>query len=191
MKQLMLLVLITVVPTLVAQQQMAATPLPNYTCTGISNVDFRNLKFESKGRFFAFHKGKAYNWECPECGVDRDNPDWEAEIEQDKVINPAPSIRIRFLLVHDDHLRGTGWWYHVIGFQCEATGSSKRGGRLLKVFDRQGMSLQPERIDDQGITVTAATVPGKSLIEHFAYRWDNSSSRFVLARTWTTRMRIP
>jgi hypothetical protein len=185
----LLLAVFAVTPKLVAQQQMAVKAVGTRTCTDIRSVDFSNLKFESAGMVFAFHKGKAYSWDCRDC-ADRDKPDWGAKIEQDKIISPAPGIRIRFLLVENNHLTGTGAWYHVVGFRCEPTGSQNRG-RLLKVFDRNGMSLQLESIDNQGVTLTTATVPGKPIVEHFTYKWDNDTSQFVLDKTRTTQMQVP
>ncbi len=185
----LLLAISAATPTLVAQQQMTVKALENCTCTDIRNIDFSNLTFESAGTVFAFHKGKANSRDCPDCVADSNKPDWEANIEQDRVISPSPGIRIRFLVVDNDHRTGTGSWIHVVGFRCEPSGSPD-DGRLLKVFDRKGMSLKLERIDDQGVTLTAYTVPRKPIVKHFAYRWDNGSSQFVLDKTWTTRMKI-
>jgi hypothetical protein len=164
---------------------MTVKAVGNHTCTDIRGVDFSNLKFESVGTVFAFHKGKAHSKDCPAC-ADSDKPDWEAHIEQDKLIRPSPSVSIRFLLVNNSHLTGAGSWSHVVGFRCMST-DSPAGSRLLKVFDRKGMSLQLERVDNQSVTLTTFTVPGKPIVEHFAYRWDNGSSLFVLDKKWTTR----
>jgi hypothetical protein len=186
---LVLLLTITAKPTLEAQQQMVVKALENRTCTDIRNIDFNNLKFESAGTVFSFHNGKAHSRDCPDCATDSDKPDWEANIEQDKVITPSPNVSIQFLLVDNSHLTGTGSWIHVVGFRC-VTADSPVGSRLLKVFDRKGMSLQLERIDNQSVTLTMFTVPGKPIVEHFAYRWDNGSSQFVLDKKWTTRKRL-
>jgi hypothetical protein len=54
----------------------------------------------------AFHDGVALNYDNPEISR---TPDWQADIQRDTAVQPIPVIDVRFLLIHDSHLTGSGW----------------------------------------------------------------------------------
>lgn len=168
-----------------AAQQMAVAPVGKDTCADVRVLDVNNLTFESGKYLFTFHRGKAHSWDSPDQGSEQEKPDWQAKIERDKIVSPALGIRIRFLLIDNIHETGTGWHYHLVGFRCAPLNSTS-DQRLLKVFDRQGMSLRVENLDDHSVTISVATVRDKPTREHWLYEWDTTKEAFSLKKNWTT-----
>ena len=80
-------------------------------------------------RVFAFRKGVAMNCDSPQPCDKQSQPDWEAEIEKDIVVRPDPNVVVRFLLIHDSHVKGSGWRYYLTGLRCS-------NGKIQEIFHR-------------------------------------------------------
>jgi len=150
---------------------------PTISCDDVTKLDFRNLTFRAGPRTFAFHRGVAENLDDSDGQAGPHSaPDWKAEIEQDSVIQPVPDVVVRFLLIHDVHVTGSGWRYYATGYHCLA-------GKLLEVFYREGMSLRVERLDSVRIDISLDAIPGKSRKTIYSYVWDRNSRKYVLSST--------
>lgn len=152
-------------------------PLP---CTSVEDVDFGNATFDSGGTLFSFHSGKAYHRDCPDCSERRNRWDWAAEIEKDVTVVATPGVPVRFLLIHDDHKTGTGWWYHLVGFRCAAITGEANKRQLVKVFDHMAMTLHIEKLTDDGVTVSITEQSG--IQRQYRYKWGSQSLTFVLEK---------
>ena len=141
----------------------------------VARLDVRNTTIRTDQRTFAFHNGMAVNCDAPpEEGAGQHQPDWQAEIEQDRLLRPAPNVTLRFLLIHDSHVTGSGWLYYATAFRCS-------NGKLQEVFQRHGLSLRVERLSANRIDVSMMTTPGKDVRERWSYVWDPEQSRYVLS----------
>jgi hypothetical protein len=178
------IVLIAVVGS-IAQTGYSATPpvhfdlaqTPGLPCDDVTKLDFRNLTFRVGLRTFAFHDGVAANYDAPDGQASRySQPDWKAEIEKDSVIQPVPDVVVRFLLIHDVHVTGSGWRYYATGYHCS-------GGKLQEVIHHEGMSLRVERLDSVSIDISLDAIPGKSRRKLCSYIWDRNSRKYVLSST--------
>src|SRR5271165_5906830 len=143
-------------------------------CDDVTELDFKNLTVGTSRRTFAFHNGIAANYDGS-LGQDTEHsrPDWKAEIEKDSVIQPAPDVVVRFLVINDSHQTGSGWRYYVTGLRCSS-------GKLLEVFHRDGMSLRVDRLDSTAIGISFDVAPGEPT-RHLSYTWDRNSSKYVLS----------
>lgn len=148
------------------------------SCMSVEDVDFGNTTFDSGGSQFSFHGGKAHHWDCQDCSERRNKWDWEARIEKDVTVIPTPDVPVRFLLIHDDHKTGTGWWYHLVGFRCAAIKGDAQKRQLVKVFDRTAMTLHIEKLTDDGVIVSVTEQGGVQ--RQYRYKWDNQRLTFVL-----------
>lgn len=151
------------------------------SCEDVTKIDFKNLTIPVRtGRPFAFHNGVALNWDRDSPDVTLD-PDWEAEIKQETVVQPTPDVDVRFLLIQDTHMTGTGWRLYLMGYRCS-------NGKLQEVFHREGLSLGIDQLDDSGVTVGLNPTSNKPIRKHWGYIWDRDQSRYVVKSTWTTRL---
>ena len=149
-------------------------------CEDVTKIDFKNLTIRvTRNRIFAFHNGIALNWDDLD-DVTRD-PDWEAEIRQDTTVHPTPDENVRFLMIQDTHIRGTGWRLYLIGYRCS-------NGKLQEVFHREGLSLGIDQLDSSEVTVGLNPIDNKPIRKHWQYVWDRDKSRYVVRSTWTTRL---
>lgn len=129
-------------------------------CSDVGQIDFKNLTFGSEGLVFPFHDGVAeiYDWEgiamSAENGT-QPKPEFQAEIDLDKTVSPAPGVKVRFLRFELDHLGGSGWRNYVLGFACG-------GGVLREVFHREAISLRLESLNDDEITVSMLPFDGRN-----------------------------
>lgn len=176
-KVLLLLALTSCGGTSIAQRH-TAQPVQNAPCVAIENVDFQNASFESGGHVFSFHHGKAFSRDCENCEQQEPRPDWEATIEKDILVSPSPGMEVRFLLVHDVHQTGTGWWYYLMGFRCAPSAEASGAKPLLKVFDRKAMFLRVEELTDRNVKVSV--VVGKGVKRHYMYAWDSGTRTYAL-----------
>ena len=120
---------ITLLLTIAASAEGQNRPVAD--CSDITVLDFKNATVIATGRTFAFQDGKAYNSDTP----GNEKSDWEATIEKDTTVSPAPGVKTRFLLIDDSHLTGTGSWLYLMGFRCEPSNSHSLIGRLHNVFE--------------------------------------------------------
>jgi hypothetical protein len=104
-------------------------------CDDVTTLDFGNLTIASGTRKFVFKDGTALNHDAK---GDSSDADWKAEIARDTVVQPAPGVTVRFLLIHDSHMTGSGWRYYLLGYCCS-------NSKLQEVFRRDGLSLEVER----------------------------------------------
>lgn len=150
------------------------------SCSRIEDVDFHNATFESGGTVFSFRHGKAHHRDCPESGDESLPWDWEAEIQKDVLVSPSPKVNVRFLLIHDEHKTGTGWWYHLVGFRCAPGEDASSRRQLIKVFERTAMSLRIEKLTNENVTFSITSEGGRR--RRYQYRWDVRSGSFALQR---------
>jgi|SRR5882762_12756 len=121
---------IVITAAAIASAQSNLTPIAR--CDDVTKLDFRNLIVRTARRTFAFQNGIALNYDSrPDQGAKPSQPDWKAEIEKDTVIQPAPNVAVRFLLIRDSHETGSGWRYYATGLGCS-------GGKLQEVFPVTG-----------------------------------------------------
>jgi hypothetical protein len=100
--------------------------------------------------------------------------DWQAGIEQDRILRPVPNVTLRFLLIPDSQLTGSGRQFYATAFRCSK-------GKLQEVFQRHGLSQRVERLSANRIDVNMMTTPGKGVRERWSYVWDPERFRDVLA----------
>ena len=143
-------------------------------CDDVTELDFKSLAVRTSRRTFAFQNGIAANWDGL-MGQDTEHtqPDWKAEIEKDSIIQSAPDVIVRFLVIHDSHRTGTGWRYYVTGLRCS-------GGKLQEVFHRDGMSLRVDRLDSTAIGISLDVAPGEPT-RHLSFTWDRNTSQYTLS----------
>ncbi len=150
-------------------------------CHDVTGLDFKNLTISNRihhnTQQLAFKDGVALNYDDPEKEKSG-TPDWRAEIKRDTVVHPAPGISVRFLLIHQDHLTGTGWNWWLVGYGCS-------NGRLRQVFSCDGLSLKIERLDDSGIVVSKLLKYGSPIETHRSYIWEKTQLMYVLASRWS------
>ena len=150
---------------------------PGVRCDDVTKLDSGNLTIRTAQRTFTFHNGIAVSYEDPtETDKEHFPPDWKAEIEMDTIIQPAPDVVVRFLLIHDSHETGSGWRYYATGLRCS-------GGRLQEVFHRDGASLSVDRLDSTTINVGLNVTPGDPIRKYWSYTWDRDTSKYVLSST--------
>jgi len=150
--------------------------MPAERCNDVTKLDSRNLTIRTAQRTFAFHNGIAVNYDGQPEGAEHSQPDWKAEIEKDSVIQPAPNVVVRFLLIHDSHETGSGWHYYATGFRCS-------GGKLHEIFHRDGLSLSIDRLDSNMVGVGLNVTQGEPIRKHWFYTWDRNASKYVLSST--------
>jgi len=174
-------VIVSILLLAVAASAMGQNPVADWS--DIATLDFKNATVTTTGRTFAFQDGTAYNSDTP----GNEKSDWEATIEKDTTVSPAPGVKTRFLLIADSHLTGTGAWLYLMGFRCEPLNSHSPTGHFLKVFEMKALSLSVERLDDNRVVVSIHPFSGKPTTKHFAYKWDRGTGKFRLERTWITK----
>src|ERR1700730_14904332 len=112
-----------------------AAAIAQQECEDVTKLDVRNQTIRTAQRTFAFHDGIAVNYDSPpDQDAKHSQPDWKATIEKDCIIQPAPNVVVRFLLIHDSHETGSGWRYYATGLRCSS-------GEMQEVFQRDGLSL--------------------------------------------------
>ncbi len=150
---------------------------PAVRCDDVTKLDFRNLIVRTAQRMFAFHNGIAVNYDSRlEQDAEHSQPDWKADIEKDSIIQPAPNVVVRFLLIHDSHETGSGYRYYATGLRCS-------GGKLQEVFHRDGLSMRVDRLDSTTISIGLNVTSGESIRKHWSYTWDRNSDKYVLSST--------
>jgi len=128
----------------------------------VTKLDVENFTIRTAQRTFAFHNGVALNYESPRVqDAERSPPDWKSGDCEDNVIQPAPNVVVRFILIHDSHETGSGWRYYATGFRCS-------GGNLQEVFRRHGLSLSVDRLDSATIGVSLNLTPGSPIRKHWS-----------------------
>lgn len=136
-------------------------------CADVRKLDVGNQTIRTAQRTFAFHRGIAWNH-------DGALEQWKATIEKDSVIEPAPNVVVRLLVIHDSHETGSGWRYYATAFRCSGT-------EMQEVFQRDGLSLRMDRIDSTGIQVSLRVTPGDASRKHWSYTWDRGASKYGLS----------
>jgi hypothetical protein len=160
--------------------RLSPNQAPALQCDDVTKLDVRNLMIRTAQRTFAFHNGIAVNYDWPpDQDTDYSKPDWKAEIEKDSVIQRAPNVVVRFLLIDDSHATGSGWRFYLSGFRCS-------GGKLQEIFHRDGMSLRVDRLDSTTLSVSLNVIPGEPTRKHWSYTWDRNTSQYVLLSTWSS-----
>ncbi len=159
-------------------------PARGIHCADINRLDFRNLTIRSGTRTFVFKGGTATHSDSPsEPGQNR-TPDWTAKIERDTVVQPEPGTSVRFLVIHDNHLTGSGWRYYISGYRCAE-------GALSEVFHRDGRSLAVDLLSSDGIDVSSlvgvSPTPAQEIRKRWSYIWDRGRSGYVLSPTSSKR----
>jgi hypothetical protein len=145
-------------------------------CTDIRKVDFKNISLDMGDAVLDFHNGVASEFDESEPQT----LEWEATFRKDLTIDAAPDTPVRFVLIHDNHMGGSGWRFYLVGYRCLQ-------GKMQRVFKREGLSLAIDRIDAQAVVVALQTVPGSPATKHFSYVWNDKISKYELNSTWTKK----
>ncbi len=146
------------------------------SCPDIRKCDFRNSKIDLGKASFAFHDGEALNYDDPlEYNSPNRVPDWKATIEQDNFIELNGDVPARVLLIHNNHETGSGWRYYVVAYRCSK-------GRLEQILERDGLTLEIDKIDAKAIVVSVVDPKQGSATarKHFSYIWDAQRSKLAL-----------
>jgi hypothetical protein len=176
------------------------------SCDNIQKVDFRNMRIviadknadqnelttynnAPTGKYhFNMRHGVAHHWDGGDVEdpsfldyVDKERPpDWEAKITQDKVVNPSGSAGIRFVRIMDLHLTGTGAWFYILGFTCDA-------GKLKRVFQFTSMDVTLNALQDDSLIIQQAIWQkddpemGGSAMRRLRYQWSPEKERYIRA----------
>jgi hypothetical protein len=143
----------------------------------VEKLDGRNLTLRTAGRTFAFRNGVAHGFELPPDARERERlelgsavrPDFEARIERDEVLQPAPGLAVRLFLIHDSHVTGSGWRYYATAVRCAR-------GKLVEVFHEDGRTLKVQ-VEAPRIRVSRIQESGKPVTT--TYRWSASERRYL------------
>jgi hypothetical protein len=144
-------------------------------CKDISSLDFKNLTFQVGKMSFEFHNGEASNYNTPDyvpINPEDGPPDWDAEIDRDSIVNASAIVPVRFLLIDNMHVAGSGWDYYLVGFRCS-------NGVLKTVFALNGhLSLKIEQLDPSGVVMS--TIPwGKTKRAYSTYVWNDKAEKYI------------
>jgi hypothetical protein len=154
-----------------------SNPAHTAECDDVTKLDFGNLIVRTAQRTFNFHNGIAVNYDSPPGqGAEHSQSDWKAAIEKETVVQPAPDVVVRFLLIHDSHETGSGGRYYATALRCA-------GGKLQEVFHRDGLSLRVDRLDSTTINISLHVTPEQPIEKHWSCTWDRDTSRYVLSPT--------
>ena len=143
-------------------------------CDDVTELDLKNLAVQDVPAYVRLSK-----WHRGELGrvngsryraypTRLESRDWK-----DSIIQSAPDVIVRFLVIHDSHRTGTGWRYYVTGLRCS-------GGKLQEVFHRDGMSLRVDRLDSTAIGISLDVAPGEPT-RHLSFTWDRNTSQYTLS----------
>ncbi len=140
------------------------------SCQDVTKIDFENVTISAGKLIFAFRDAIALAYEMPE--IEKSGPpDWKAEIQRDTVVHPASGTTVRFLLIYDSHLTGSGWNYWLVGYKCS-------DGHLQQVFSREGLSFRVERLEDSVVVVSKLQTHGSLIRTPWSYVWDHHLRQF-------------
>jgi hypothetical protein len=177
------------------------------SCDDIQKVDFRNMRIVVAGEradqnelttlynaplgkvHFNMRHGIAHHWDGGDVEdpgfldyVDKDHPpDWEAKIVQDKLANPSGFLAVRFIEIFDLHLTGTGAWFYVLGFTCDA-------GKLKRMFQFTSMYASLKSLKDDSFTIKQHVwqrddpEAGPSAMRWLHYQWLPEKGRYERVR---------
>jgi hypothetical protein len=149
-------------------------------CKDSTKLDFESLTI-SNGihhniRQLTFKNGVALTHDGTE--TQKSHPAWKSEFRRDTVVRPESGTVIRFLLIYDSPLTGSGWNYWLVGYKCT-------DGHLQQVFSRDGLSLKIERLDDSEIVVSKSLTYRSLVRTYWSYVWDKNRSTYILSSGWS------
>ena len=138
-------------------------------CTDIRKVDLPNTSMDVGDAVFDFHKGVASIFEDQEL-------EWEATMKRIMAIDAAPGIPVRFVLIHNNHMNGSGWQFYFVGYGCFQ-------GRMKRVFRQKGLSLKIDRLDEHAVVVSKVLEYGNPAETQFSYVWNGKAEKYELNST--------
>jgi hypothetical protein len=123
-----------------------------------------------------FRHGKAYT-------SDGTNPeDWEHTFSVDRILDPDHGKELRLIVIHSNHLTGSGAWDTVIVFDCV------RGG-MKEIFERKylyGVKLETtigkELSLSSGDWQPDDPVCCPSKVKKEIYRWNENKGTYTLKK---------
>ena len=142
-------------------------------CSDIRKIDFQNIRIDVGDTGLDFQNGVASSFDELEPKI----LEWEATFRENITIDVAPDIPVRFALIHNNHVGGSGWRFYLVGYRCFQ-------GKMKRVFKQEGLSLAIDRIDAHAVVVTLHTVPGSPTTKYFSYVWNAKTSKYELNSTW-------
>jgi hypothetical protein len=93
-------------------------------------MDFSNASIDVGDAVLDFKNGAASSFDELESKA----LEWQATLREYPTIGAAPATPVRFLLIYNNHVNGSGWRYYLVGYGCFQ-------GKLQRVFKREGLSL--------------------------------------------------
>jgi hypothetical protein len=114
-------------------------------------MDLRNIYIDLGDAGFDFKNGVASLFDEAHSKT----PGWEATLRGDVTIDAAPGIPVRFVLIYNNHVNGSGWRFYFVGYGCFQ-------GRMKQVLKREGLSLAIDKIDALAVERIVGNNTGKS-----------------------------
>ncbi len=143
------------------------------SCTSVQTPDLQNAKINDLN----FRQGKAYT-------SDGASPkDWEHTLSTDRILKPNTEKEIRLIVIHSNHLTGSGAWDTVIAFDCVR-------GALKKIFEKKylyGVKIKIKQGSELLLTsgewqpTDQVCCPSKEKKE--AYHWNQRKGTYLLKKT--------
>jgi len=150
-------------------------------CTDIANIDFKNMDIDLHGnkleQHFSFRNGKAQEIIEDEPEIPK-QVEWEATIEKEMSVTPTHDVIIRFILIVNDHVGGTGEIGYLVGYGCF-------NGLLRQVFEQDGFTLNIDKMSRDVIILRTHPEYRGPFTKRFSYRWDPKTSIYVLREAYT------
>jgi hypothetical protein len=138
-------------------------------CTDSRKVDLQNTSIDVGDAGFDFHKGVASIFEDQEL-------EWQATFKRDVTVDVAPGIPVRFMLIYNNHMNGSGWHFYFVGYGCFQR-------RMKQVFGQEGLSLKIDRVDEHAVVVAKILGYGNQAGTYFSYVWNGKREKYELNST--------
>ena len=151
----------------------ASAELP---CTDIRKLDLRNMSIDVGDAIFDFPKGVASIFEDEESKT----LEWEATLKRDTTIDVAPGVPVRFVLIYNNYMSGSGWQFYFAGYGCFQ-------GKMKQVIRQHGLSLKIDQMNEHAVVVSKILEYGNPAQTYFSYVWNGKGEKYELNSTWVKK----
>jgi hypothetical protein len=145
-------------------------------CADVRQVDFHNFNIAVGDAVLKFRNGVATLYEDGTEGAPQ-TEEWEATIKREFTIDVAPARTVRFILIDNVHVNGSGSRFYLVGYGCLQR-------KMKRVFEREGFSLAIVSTDTRAVVVALTIGPAASTTRFFSYVWNDKASHYELNSTW-------
>jgi hypothetical protein len=145
-------------------------------CTDIRKIALQNMRLDVGNAVFNFRNGVGSEFD----ELEPKTLEWEATLIEAITVDVAPDIPVRFVLIRNSHVSGSGWRFFLVGYRCLQ-------GKMKQVFKREGLSLAIDKIDSQAVVVKLNTEPGTQSTKYFSYAWNDKTSKYELNSSWVKK----